>query len=354
MQKPINQLIAEARPATQGKYIYRVESDERWRYNPRRRANRAFVEELYADGRHTPFPVHLIVETTNVCNLDCVFCNRIVMSRPVQTMKYEVFQKIVDEAVANNVYSMSLYMLGEPMMNKRIREFVNYAKKMGIPYVDISTNGHYDLKPLLGTALDELIISIDGNTKETFEALREKSNWETVIKNVDEFLDAKAAGRYEYPFVRMQIIDLQQTHGEINGFIERWLPKADVIYLKKFEEMRQSFDEEHSKGLRLVEEKEEPRIPCKQLFFTLNVNSNGDITLCCHDPHGYLVVGNIEKETSGTIRADNGDTGSDVVYQIPQMSLAQAWESAKANFFRVSHKAGKYPSICAPCKDWKW
>ena len=193
----------------------------------------------------------------------------------------------------------------------------------------------------------ELIISIDGNDKATFESLRKNADWGVVIKNVEEFLEAKKAGNYEYPFVRMQIIDLKQTHDQLEAFVERWIDKVDVIYLKKFEEMRQSFDEAHSQGLRIIHEEESTRIPCKQLFFTFNVNSNGDITLCCHDPHGYLVVGNIGKESTGEL-----PDGS--IYQIPKMSLIEAWESAKSKYFRSEHIKGRYPSICGPCKDWKW
>ena len=325
------ELIKNAIPATQGYYIYSNPDDEKWRYNPLRLKNRELVERLFAIGKHTDYPKHIIIEVTNLCNLGCDFCNREVMTRPVQSLPFEYYKKIVDEAAELSVHSISLYMLGEPFLHKEIREFVNYAKKMGIPYVDISTNGHYDMRRILGTALNELIISIDGNDKETYEKMRAKSNWEKVIKNCEEFLSARKEGKYEYPFVRMQIIDAMQTHHQISGFVERWIGKADVIYIKTFEEMRQSFDEEHSKKYRIKEISEETRIPCKQLFFTQNVNSNGDISLCCHDPHGKLVVGNIS-----------------------QMTLKEAWESEMANYFRKSHKNKIYPSICGPCKDWKW
>ena len=76
------------------------------------------------------------------------------MSRENKTMSMDVYKKIVDEAAEWGVHSMSLYALGEPMLDKHIRERIIYAKRMGVPYCDVSSNCSYDLSPLLGTSLN--------------------------------------------------------------------------------------------------------------------------------------------------------------------------------------------------------
>ncbi len=56
------------------------------------------------------------------CNLKCIMCNREVMTRPQVDLDLGLYKNIVDEAVENRIYSISIYALGEPFLHKDIRE----------------------------------------------------------------------------------------------------------------------------------------------------------------------------------------------------------------------------------------
>ena len=72
------------------------------------------------------------------------------------------------------------------------------------------------------------------------------------------------------------------------------------------------------------------RWPCYHLWFAPAISWNGNILICCSDPHQKEVIG-----------------------KFPQMSIHNAWTSEKFKSIRDSHLKGKYAGICAKCDVWK-
>lgn len=318
--------MIEGKKGVQGTYYYADPKIEKWRYNHYRRQKRVIADVRVSSLNPGAFPLHLIIEVASVCNMNCIMCNRNVMTRKQTFMNLDDYKKIIDEAVENGVMSVSLYALGEPMMHKNIREMVTYAKKMGIPYVDLSTNGMIDMRSLLGTALDEMIVSIDGDEK-TFSSIRVGGNYKKVIDNLNLFLQEQAEGRYDYPLVRLQVIDFQPPKYDVDKLIGEWLGKVDVVYKKNLEAMSQSIgDSVLSKDA--IDSRNENRGPCKQLYHTMTINADGTIAYCCHDPFGASVLGNIKTDT-----------------------LRDIWN--KMNVIRKQHEDKKYNPFCSACSDWK-
>ena len=316
----------KAKKSTQGTNLYRDADTETWRYNSRRRANRALAEKIYKERGHLDFPLHVIIEPTNHCNMMCQMCLRNVMVRPKGYMDWNVFRKAVDECSAHNTYSFSLYMLGEPLLHPRIRDMINYSKRMVIPYVDVSTNGLLDMRILLGTALDELIISLDGIDNDTYNKNR-RGDYEKIERNILDSLEAKEKGAYEYPFIRLQIIDMESNRPYLEKFIDKWVKKVDVVYIKKLEGMVQGLGSKLVAEERIIE-KNIGRQPCKQLYYTHNINWNGDHAFCCHDPYGHSVLGNIK-----------------------DMTIEEAWNGTLKKEEMEKQKKGNYEGLCEKCVD---
>jgi radical SAM protein with 4Fe4S-binding SPASM domain len=218
------------------------------------------------------------------------------------------------------------------MLHPNIRGMVTYAKQMGVPYVDLSTNATIDMTPLLGTSLNELIVSIDGDEK-TFSEIRKGGDYTKVVNNLFNFMEKKKAGNYDWPLVRLQIIDFQPPKYDVEKLIEAWLdpklshrPKVDVVYRKILEGMTHAIG---NKNLPKEEQEKrnKDREPCKQLYYTLTINSNGDIAYCCHDPRGKSVLGNVSN-----------------------MTLKEAWQ--KVEKIRQEQMKGIYNEFCRECCDW--
>lgn len=312
---------------TQGTNYYKDPEKESFRYNPYRKYNRVKAEESYKTNEILPFPLHVIIEVSSLCNLKCSFCNREVMTRPQKNMDMETFKKVVDECAENRVHSLSLYCLGEPFLNPDLREMIIYAKGKGIPYVDVSTNGMKDMTSVVGTGLDEIIVSLDG-FKETHEKLRKGADFDLIVYNLSKLLNARKDKDTIRPLIRIQIIDIPETKDQIDDFIRLFQDFCDVVYVKNLEVFSQNLGDKNLPYQEIVTRLNN-RVPCKQLWFVLTVNSDWSIAACCHDSEGKSIL--------------------------KSKTLKEAWGEIKDA--RERHRIGNYSDfneLCSQCTDWSW
>ena len=96
----------------------------------------------------TPFIV--FVDPASACNFKCTFCptgHRDLIAETGRfqgAMKFEVFQKIIDDLAEFDrpLKVLRLYKDGEPFLNRRLADMVAYAKRSGrVDYIDTTTNG---------------------------------------------------------------------------------------------------------------------------------------------------------------------------------------------------------------------
>ncbi len=75
------------------------------------------------------FPMLVDFETTNNCNLTCLFCNTNIMRRTKGTMELSTFKKCVDEiSEKSETKAIKFGLWGEPFLNKRFKEMLEYAR----------------------------------------------------------------------------------------------------------------------------------------------------------------------------------------------------------------------------------
>ena len=94
----------------------------------------------------TPFVV--FADPASSCNFKYTFCptghpDMIAETGRYQgVMKFEVFQKIIDDLADFDmpIKVLRMYRDGEPLLNKRFADMVAYAKKSGhVDYIDTTT-----------------------------------------------------------------------------------------------------------------------------------------------------------------------------------------------------------------------
>ena len=119
-------------------------------------------------------PVCLYLETTNRCNLLCTTCPRTFEHlEPPADMSWKLFTSIVDQFP--RIERVVLHGVGEPMMVRALPRMIRYLKDRGV-YVLFNTNGTLLTQPagqeLIDAGLDELRISLDAATPQTFALVR--------------------------------------------------------------------------------------------------------------------------------------------------------------------------------------
>ena len=139
-------------------------------------------------------PFAFQIEATNYCNLRCPMCPHDLMEREVGYMSFDLFKRVIDE-VRDYSTEVRLHNMGESLFHRQIDQLIDYAKANGIKTV-LSSNASALTEraaiKILDAGLDELLISFDGASKETYEFLREGARYDKVLEKVEAFLALNA------------------------------------------------------------------------------------------------------------------------------------------------------------------
>ena len=153
-------------------------------------------------------------------------CPRDEMTRKMQNMTMDTFKKIVAGCKNKRLKKINMFWFGESFCNKNIIEYLTYIRKE-LPNVKlyISTNAglmneEHSKAIIDNELLDVINFDIDGIKKETYENIRLRVNFDTVMKNTLFFLDYKKSKGKTKPQTRATIIKMKPTENEIDGFVK--------------------------------------------------------------------------------------------------------------------------------------
>ncbi len=289
--------------------------------------------------RAPTFPDRIYVESTNVCNLDCIMCptGMHIDTRPKGYMEWDLYTSIIDE-IAPWAEAVVLHSWGEPLLHKRIIDMIRYAKERDI-WVETSTNAmlltEEVAEKILDAGLDRIYLSMDGLTKETYEKVRVKANFERVRGNIERFLDLKHK-RGSPIEADIQIVRLSETDSEVEEFVARWKDShADLINIKELDTWGGQI--EQVLGLAADEEQvdtsvNDQRRPCPNLWYHCHIHWDGVLVSCSRDYDAVTPLGNVK----------NG-------------GVLKTWHGARMQMMRRWHATGNFCAHqCVDCTEWAW
>ncbi|MDP8981455.1 MAG: radical SAM protein [Acidobacteriota bacterium] len=270
-------------------------------------------------------PMEYIVETTAKCNLYCPMCPRETHKQPKEDMTDQIFTRLVRES-GGSAEHMMLIGLGEPFMDRKIFERIEYCEKHNISTL-LSTNGTFlDEKMaerLLDSPLEHITLSIDGTTKESYEFYRKGAKFERVRDNFVRFARMKHERKAKIQIV-VQMVRMERNAGEVDDFMRYWsaVPGVDQVRIKEDETNLMQPDSGHAA--------EDWKYPCHYLWRgTLYVKHNGDVYPCVQS---YMLDG-----------APVGNIGTE--------EMGEIWNSDEMRRMRRLHSAGRPGEIgiCSRC-----
>jgi MoaA/NifB/PqqE/SkfB family radical SAM enzyme len=183
-------------------------------------------------------PYVMVLDPTNVCNLKCPICptTRGQLLQPPGRINLDNYTALIDR-VANHTYRLILYNWGEPFLHRQIVEMLAYAHQRKIS-TQISTN--LNLLPREGaealvlSGLDDLIVSCDGLSQETYEKYRVGGELDKLIGNMNAIRDAKKKLGRSNPNIEFQFLVFRRNEHEAEAVHEFALRHgADTVRLVK-------------------------------------------------------------------------------------------------------------------------
>ncbi|MDP3902165.1 MAG: radical SAM/SPASM domain-containing protein, partial [bacterium] len=259
-----------------------------------------------------------MIETCNFCNLRCPTCTtpHHKIDRPKAMMSLNDYKKIIDN-IKRSVSVVLPWFSNEPLLVPDMGEMVKYAGQSGI-YTVISTNAvlltEQKARELIDAGLDEIILCLDGLSKESYEPFREGADFEKVLTNIKNFCRIKEEyGRYK-PYVEMQFILTKLNQKELSE-VKRLAKdlKVDRLRIKSLALSEYAYSKEESKKLSEkflpddlkygdkiryekkgdhMEKKNKKKL-CHIVISDIVVLADGRVAMCCFDIRGKYIYGNV-------------------------------------------------------------
>lgn len=181
-------------------------------------------------------PVCLYLEVSNECNLACKTCP-ITFGKVEEPAALSLVQ--VQQLVSQipTVKRVVLHGVGEPLLNRELPKIISWLKDKEI-YVLFNSNGTLMNRrwqeALIESTLDEIRISLDAATPETFTRVRGRPLFHRIVENIKGLVSLKAERGSMTPLVSLWLTGLRETLRELHDFIR--LAKSlgiDRVYLQR-------------------------------------------------------------------------------------------------------------------------
>lgn len=269
----------------------------------------------------------IAIETSALCNRNCVFCPNAQTARPDELMPMDVIEKILAELVSLKYKGcITFYLYNEPFRDKRLLDIVRmFAEALPSACPSVSTNGDYFKRP------EDIARAFDAGFRQmtinVYSAADGKNSPMAVEKGIE-----RARARHAQLQGFLDHLGVEQT-GSLYRHAPRGTRRARVeakygighgtMKMGSFEiQNRAGNIDNFLPPLETALEK-----MCVRPFRFLNVNWQGDVVLCCNDYHGNITFGNVRDTT-----------------------LVEAWNSERMNAYRVAMLAkDRNVGLCKTC-----
>jgi len=274
-------------------------------------------------------PFNLVIETSSICNARCVMCPFPAMQRSKKVMTQDTFEKIVAQVKKERLRINKVFFsgLGEPLVDPKIISRLKVFKDLGFRvklYTNASLLTREIAKQLVALELDEMNISFNGVTPEQYQKVM-GLDFSKTVANINALLEARNAVRSRLPNIRISSIITKENEEDIEKHIQNWSDKADSVTVSLPHEWGGAID--ITSETRITKSKR--TYPCRSLWHTFMIDSNGDFAVCCRDHESRYVLGNINRHSFSDVQK------SPVMNRFRRLNLGYSRE--------------KLPKICRNC-----
>lgn len=278
------------------------------------------------------FPFEIALELTNHCNLRCVMCPVPNLKRKRGFMDETVFKRVVaDISKEESGFVFLPQGFGELFLHPQWFNLLALARTSDIRPIIVLSNGmllNRQTSQRLIETVDALVVTIDGVAKKTYESIRIQGNFDTVIRNIENFIEMR--GNDESPHLVLRIIRMQETEDEIGEFRNFWsgrIGRSDIIQVAQYNDWAGLVPDREVTKTQV----QRSRHPCRMLWKNFSVLYDGKVSPCCYDAEGELIIGNVLDQT-----------------------VRDIWSGPVAKTLRDIHLRHQFHEIpiCSRCSNW--
>ena len=299
-------------------------------------------------------PTIFNIETTNYCNMKCVFCARtIFMQRKNIWINDDLFEKMLDEVRVhkeenlNNFWSwlekdtkfdlkevsengfyfsivsrcLILHGYGEPFLDKYLIKRLEACKKRNIPTYFSCTPATMTVEKAvkaMEAGLTVLKFSLDAMDDDNIKSIRgRKANYDESIKKILKLLVIKKERSFKTLMVPCMIAlnNDEKSKKMHENFINFWKDKDVYAYIKS-QDNRWLFEQDQ----KLENKSHYAQQYCEYPWTSSTIMAEGNVVPCTQISNNEIVLGNVNEN-----------------------SLEDIWNGKKYQKLRNMHITGKFP-----------
>lgn len=281
-------------------------------------------------------PNHIYVEPTNKCFLKCAMCTPKELRGEPGELPYELWVKIIDSVAKYRIKSpVNIIGRGEPLVNRNLPKFVEYATSKGVETAIISNGVMLDdeyARALLDAGMKKIQFSIHAHSPETYIKVTGVDAYDKVKNNLLNLLDVNRKDYGNTCYINVMGVESHINRHESDEFIKFWeeqgVDRAFVTPIYSIQGDSLMADE----AIEKVEEKagakmtETQHAGCAYPWFFLGYRQDGTINPCPYDFKTKFNVGNVYDEDYDLMKVWN----SEAMVKFRQAHLDQDYSFCKS------------------------
>jgi MoaA/NifB/PqqE/SkfB family radical SAM enzyme len=169
-----------------------------------------------------PSPVEAYFEVANRCNSKCATCPLTFSPQEAaRQLSLEEFKALVDQLP--DLQRAVLQGIGEPLLNRDLAAMIAHLKVRGV-YTVFNTNAALltcrRQVELIDSGLDELRVSLDSSTPETYLKIRGIPAFDRVVTNLAEMVRTRTSLESSTPRISIWMTALRENLRELPDIVE--------------------------------------------------------------------------------------------------------------------------------------
>ena len=301
-------------------------------------------------------PRSIQIECTTRCNLKCTMCEISYWTEEGGDLEVEKLRTMLDHLP--RLRRVDLTGIGEALMNRGFFKALKLLKSRGL-YVTLNDNftmmTEEAARRVVELGVDQIFLSLDGATKQTYEQIRVGANFEKVVGNARRLVEIKKQLGKKRPEVKINTVVSASNYREIPAIIDLshdlGIGMVQFVNVMIFEntagldtsaiqgevqaKFRETLTRARRRGILVKIELFDKRavetcnFPWKRNF----VSYDGYVHPCCYTTQ------------TGDRAAQNQRSFGNLVTS----PFERIWNSTNYSSFRNKMKAGTLPQACEHC-----
>jgi MoaA/NifB/PqqE/SkfB family radical SAM enzyme len=191
------------------------------------------VIDAIAFGRAPKGPLHLELDISDRCNVDCYFCNAMDV-RTKENVPFERVTQILDDAVSTGLRSVRFAGGGDPLFHRNIEQVIDYVHSKGLVVDNITSNAlglsHGVAEKMVAGETREIVVSLNAADADDYARMMQvkPAIFDKVVANVEHLVSLR--GESEHPCIVVQfLLDRHNYHRVAEMYALGRRIGADVI-----------------------------------------------------------------------------------------------------------------------------